>query len=299
VSYPKRSLAPAVIAILLAVAAFSGCQPGAAQLEPEQEPGEALVPGESLPFPGDGIAATWALDENLILVERVENLDRSFFLYDTDTKEATGIISFIENATYTGLDGDSLLFTGRGGDDTGNFDFPYLLRYGLDTGRVEREQLFIPFERPVALGKLSWKQVLRSVQAGPEGISLEFVPHEGEVLAGGHCRPVTTIRWQEDEGYLVVRFYNVVAELSRTNAASLGDSLQVREVPAEAAIQDDASLLGEGFPYGLLVSDPSLLEGMPVVEVRVAADSASAYSLSFPQLEPSPDPVIRCLLEIQ
>ena len=298
-SYPKRPLAPAVIAILLAVAAFPGCQPGTAQLEPEQEPGEALVPGESLPFPGDEIAATWALGENLILVERVENLDRSFFLYDTDTKETIGIISFIENATYTGLDGDSLLFTGRGGDDTGNFDFPYLLRYRLDTGGVEREQVFIPLERPVALGKLSWKQVLRWVQAGPEGVSMEFVPHEGEVLAGGHCRPVTTIRWQEDEGYLVLRFYNVVPELSRTNAASLGNSLQVREVPAEAAIQDDASLLGEGFPYGLLISDPSLLEGMPVVEVRVAVDSASAYSLSFPHLEPSPDPVIRCLLEIQ
>jgi hypothetical protein len=299
--FKRKPLGQAVIVFLLTVAAFSGagCQPDAVPQEPAQEPREAVIPAESLPFPGDEIAATWEVDGNRILVERVENLDHSFFLYDSDTQETTDIISVFENATYVSRNGESLLFTGRGGDDTGNFDFPYLLRYGLDTGEVQREQLFIPLERPVALGKLSWRQVLRRVEAGPEGVSMEFAPHEGEVLAGGHCRPVTTIRWHEDEGCLVLRFYNVVAELSRVNAASLGDSLQVRDVTGEAVVQDDAGLLGEGFPYGLLIQDPSLLEGIPVAEVRVAVDSGSAYSVSFPHLEPSPDSVIRYLLEVQ
>ena len=78
----------------------------------------------------------------------------------------------------------------------------------------------------------------------------DFLPREGEVLAGGQNFPLTTINYLEDSGKLVLRFYNV-REMLREWEGSQLPVAGIRELPGHEAGRLDSILLGKGFPYGL------------------------------------------------
>ncbi|MCL6450001.1 MAG: hypothetical protein K6T75_01715 [Acetobacteraceae bacterium] len=276
-----------------------GAEPPAAAVAPDPTPGwegmVAAIPAAALPFPRDQVARAWKLSDGRLLLEQVENLDRSFFLYDGSQGKGDWIVGFIETATFLGEQGGSLFFFARGGGDTADYSFPYRVAYELESGRMSREALFLPLSQPVAFGKNGWRQVLSDLSLEGATVGFSFVPHPEAVLAGGHSQPLTTVRYETGAGALMLQFFGVdmgdklkeraspdgVMQFSVTPAA--GQTLpitqvSVRQLPAGGppAFPD---VLQQGFPYGLALSDLSGLVERPSVRVDLLLNGASQYSL--------------------
>ncbi|MDF9408348.1 MAG: hypothetical protein A4E52_01743 [Pelotomaculum sp. PtaB.Bin013] len=121
------------------------------------------------------------------------------------------IIGFIETAEFKEYKEGELIFRARGGDDTGYFQFPYLLIYNPVKGELRNEELFLPLneQEQVSFGKRTWKQVITNFEIADPTIHFDFKPAPGEELAGGHPLPETTVRYNEEANEFVLSFFNV------------------------------------------------------------------------------------------
>lgn len=159
--------------------------------------------------------------DNYTLVERGTSGDRDYYLNHPSFNKMKHIVSFIETAEFKEYKDGELWFTARGGDDTGNYQFPYLLAYNPNTEELRREEPFLPLneKEDIAFGKDGWKQTLNDIKIQDESVVFEFKPAAGEILAGGGRLPYTTVRYDERANELEFSFLN----------AEVGDSL--KEIP--------------------------------------------------------------------
>ncbi len=248
-----------------------------------------------LPFPREEISQSWDVGDGVVLIERASNRDHWFYLHGWHKDKAVCIIFPDDSAVFQGREGDSLVFLGRGGYDTANYDFPYRLFFKLDTGSLEREGMYLPLNRSVAFGKSGWQQDLVGLEVGDKEIIFDFLPREGEVLAGGQNFPLTTINYLEDSGELVLRFYNVREMLKDWERSQLPVA-GIRELPGREAGRLDSTLLGKGFPYGLLITDISLV-GDTATEVRLEAGEVQGYLVDI--IFPTGEVGIRYVLRLK
>ena len=236
-----------------------------------------------LPFPVEEVTQNWDVGEGVVLIERVVNRDRWFYLHGWRKDEALCIIFPEDSAVFLGREEDKLVFIGRGGYDTANYDFPYRLSFQLDTGSLAREEIYLPLTRSVAFGKIGWQQDLVGLEVGEKEVVFDFFPRQGEVLAGGQNYPLTTINYLEESGELVLRFFNVREMLRDWEGWEGGSRLPaagIRELPGREAGRLDSALLGKGFPYGLLIADSSLV-GDTATEIRLKTGEVQGYLVNI------------------
>ncbi|MCR4398358.1 MAG: hypothetical protein NUV93_05290 [Firmicutes bacterium] len=255
----------------------------------QPHPSEGLE--ELLPFPKEELGRTWAVGPGLVLLEHVRGDDTAFFLYEAEARRVDCIVGVVESARFKGIEGEEMVFMGRGGDDTQNFDFPYTLRYELHTGRTSREYAYLPLDQAVALGKNGWRQVLSDVRLDDGAIVLDLTPAEGQVLAGAHNRPLTTVRRVEGKKAMLLTLYGVEpGERVKTLRDGLSVTprvgrqipvvqLSVRSEPHGKPASQDLELFSQGFPYGLKLRDIASLETAPRTSLELALGDASEYTL--------------------
>lgn len=164
-----------------------------------------------LPFPGKQARDVRSIGDNFILVEKGTSGDHDFYLDHPSFNSMKHIVYFIETAQFKEYKDGELRFTARGGSDTGNYQFPYLLTYNPVTEELKREDLFLPLneQEDVTFGKDGWKQILSNIKIQDAAVVFEFKPAAGEVLAGGRRLPYTTVRYDEQSNDLVFSFLNV------------------------------------------------------------------------------------------
>ena len=247
-----------------------------------------------LPFPQEEVSRSWDVGDGTILIERAVNRDIWFYLSGWHKDDPICIIFPDESAIFLSREKESLFFLARGGYDTANYDFPYRLTFGLDTGNLEREAIYLPLTQAVAFGKGSWKQDLVGLEIDNYKVIFDFIPREGEVLAGGQNRPLTTVNYLEDFGELVLRFYNVQDKLSNREGSQA--QVSIMEQPGQELARLDSTLLGKGFPYGLFITDLSHV-GDIVTEVRLEVNEAEGYRVDTIPL-PSWESGIRYVLHL-
>lgn len=228
-------------------------------------PGEFYHP---LPFPGEQVGEIRSVGDNYILIEKVEHQDHDFYLDHISFSSIKHIVGFIETAKFKEYKDGELIFTARGGSDTGNFQFPYQLIYNPNTEELRREDLFLPLneQEQVSFGKDSWKQILTSFEIEDSALTFDFKAAAGEVLAGGRRLPHTIVQYNEKLNELVFNFFNVeLADNLKENTIFKSPVLKyVKEVRFEQL---------SGRP-GDNQSGPLL----PVVRIRIALEGKPLYN---------------------
>lgn len=171
-------------------------------------PGQFYHP---LPFSGEQVREIKSVGDNFILIKRITSSDHNYYLDHPSFNGIKNIVSFIETAKFKEYKEGELRFTARGGSDTGNFQFPYQLIYNPNTEELTRDDLFLPLneKEQVSFGKHSWKQILTNFEIEEPAVHFDFKPAAGEVLAGGHPLPQTTVQYNEKLNELVFNFFNV------------------------------------------------------------------------------------------
>jgi len=221
-----------------------------------------------LPFPGEQVRDVRSVGDNFILVEKGTSVDRDYYLDHPSFDGMKHIVSFIETAKFKEYKDKELIFTARGGSDTGNYEFPYLLIYHPDTEELRREELFLaPDEQEqVSFGKDGWKQILAGFEIEGPAVVFDFKPAAGEVLAGGRRLPRTTVQYDEKLNELVFNFFNVeLAGNLKENTIFKSPVLKyVKEVRFEQL---------SGRP-----GDEQNLAQMPIVRVRIALEGKPLYN---------------------
>ena len=164
-----------------------------------------------LPFPAEQVRDVRSVGDKFILIEKGTSGDHDFYLDHPSYSGMKHIVYFIETAQFKEYKDGELVFTARGGSDTGNYQFPYLLTYNPGTEELRREDLFLPLseQEDVTFGKDGWKQILNNIEIQDTAVVFEFKPAAGEVLAGGRRLPYTTVRYNEQSNDLVFSFLNV------------------------------------------------------------------------------------------
>lgn len=289
-----KRLLLAVLAVLLSMA-VCGCDPGSTTSGVQPGGGTVRseltgIPDEKLPFPRGQLKQVWEIDERYLLVEQESNQDNSFFLCDRSTGEVRCIVGFIENAEFEGAKDGKLTFLAKGDGDCGDFSFPYRLVYDLGSGKLPwREPLFLPVRQGVAFGSTgAWKQELCGLRPAGSEFVFEFKPRTGQVLAGGHRKPLTTVNFKASSGELVFRFYNVepAPGLVQGRGIPVPGHVFVKEYRIETLTAgqdpDDPALFTRGFPYGLNLRDISKLKGLTSVRVSLKVDGNPLYSIVSP-----------------
>ncbi len=286
-----------VAAALFLLAAGCSGSPGEYTVDPEGP--LPLNPGD-LPFPAEEAAQYWDLDEARTLIEWVDGGVRAYYLYDGAAGELNIIVGIAENALFECINGKNLLFIARGGDETGNFDFPYSLCYQLTTGEITREKLRLPINTPTAFGK-GTRQVLQDLYFEGPYVVFEFAPDPETIMAGGSSFPMTTIRQHGAADTLILRFYSVsAANIPERVEPAAGNGpyglVSVRERPVNDFLEEDRLLLQSGFPYGLLLPQDRVFEGTGV-EVKIDLSGAGTYTIETVYAEKDGKSIIRYYLK--
>ena len=238
------------------------------------------------------IERLWRVESNLLLLEYVQARDYVYYLCDSATQEKRSIVNFIENARLEEITEEEIIFIGKGGDDTGNYRFPYLLRYDLDSGELLEEKLYL--QRDVTFGAFgAWEHFLKDVKLANEALSLQFEVAEDQVLAGGHKTPLTVVSVKDN--IIAIRIYGIVASTMKEELLQIDDKLVEKitwkELPAGEPV-DNVVLLEKDFPYGaalknMEINEPSLLveifcKGKPQFNMETnVEDLVLEYTVSF------------------
>ncbi|MDI6631922.1 MAG: hypothetical protein QME13_05760 [Thermoanaerobacteraceae bacterium] len=280
-----------LLLVLLAVflwGAGCGCIPLSAPAgDGNAEDKLAGIPEEKLPFPRKQVKQVWRIDDRFVLVEQVQNQDNAFFLYDRSEEKAACIVGFAENARYEGRKGGTLMFIAKGDGDCGDYSFPYRLVCRLGSREMPRgEPLFLPATQGVAFGAVgAWTQVLCKAEPGGREFTFKLEPQEGQVLAGGHKKPLTTVGYDPKANELVFRFYNVepgpglvLGEPVTVPGHRFVEEYRIEALPAGREPEDPA-LLKQDFPYGLNLADTGTLSGQPSVRVALKLRGNLRYSV--------------------
>ncbi|MCG9968932.1 hypothetical protein L9W92_12895 [Pelotomaculum terephthalicicum JT] len=164
-----------------------------------------------LPFPSEQAGEIRSVGDNYVLIDRTTYGDHNYYLDHPSSDGMKLIVGFIETAEFKEYKDGELIFRARGGSDTGYFQFPYLLIYNPVKEELRNEELFLPLneQEQVSFGKRTWKQVITNFAIEDPVIHFDFKPAPGEVLAGGHPLPETTVQYSEENNELVFSFFNV------------------------------------------------------------------------------------------
>jgi hypothetical protein len=174
----------------------------------------AWYPGgfyHTLPFPGEQVRDIKSVGDSFLLIERVTSNDHDYYLDHPSFNGMKHVVSFIETAKFKEYKDGEFVFTARGGSDTGNYQFPYLLTYNPSTEELRREDPFLPLndQEDIAFGKDGWRQILTNIEIQESAVVFSFKAAPGEVLAGGNRLPYTTVRYNQQSSDLVFSFLNV------------------------------------------------------------------------------------------
>lgn len=265
--------------------ALAGCT-GGGQDPPVTETGgkddlawleELNIPKEQFNNQGE-IEQAWRVNEDLVLLQNVWGTDYDYYLFNRINSEVKWIVSYIENARLDEIANGKLYFLAKGGDDCGNFGFPYGLTYDLGTGELTRSDQYL--SRGVVFGGGSWELLLDNVEAGDNSIVLELKVAEGQMLAGSLRNPVTSVNYT-DHG-LSMRIYNVTSSGDinvQIPKDSLVQNISCQPLGADVAV-DNIDLFKESFPYGGgLDNNPDLQ--VPSVRLDLKMSGQLVYNIKI------------------
>ncbi len=206
--------------------------------------------------------------DNFILVEKGTSGEHDYYLDHPSFNGMKHIVSFIETAEFKEYKDGELWFTARGGDDTGNYQFPYLLAYNPNTKELRREDFFLPLneKEDIAFGKDGWKQTLNDIKIQDGAVVFEFKPAAGEVLAGGRRLPYTTVRYDEQSNNLEFSFLN----------AEVGDSLKEIPIIESPGLKYVKEIVTEQIPER--PGNEQNPAQPPTVKARIALDGKPLYN---------------------
>lgn len=220
----------------------------------------------------------WRVGEHRFLLEHVWNMDYSYFLCDAETGEKDLIVDFMENARFKEARNNELVFVAKGGGDCGDYSFPYLLRYDVESKKLYREELYLT--RSVAFGASgSWEHVFKGVSFKDGAVALELAVAPEQVLAGGHKRPFTVVDRRHDG--LTVRIYGVRCPKSSEGELKpdhpLIERISWRALPAQEPVANE-DLLKEDFPYGAALKSTAAIQG-PSLLVEIDTKGEPVYNI--------------------
>ncbi|MDI6894524.1 MAG: hypothetical protein QME70_07945 [Bacillota bacterium] len=133
------------------------------------------------------ITRVWELGNGRRLLEEKESPDSVvYWLWDPAGPALEAIVGNDDNARLRRVEDSRLVFSARGGGESGALEFPYEIIYDLETGKRHERSLYLPVYQEVVFGKHAWPQVLTRVVFEGDGVSFEFRPKPGTVLAGFH-----------------------------------------------------------------------------------------------------------------
>lgn len=210
------------------------------------------------------IEKLWRVDSELLLLEYVRSRDYEYYLCDSAGGEKDRIVNLMENARLEEITEEDIIFIGKGGDDTGNYRFPYMLRYDMENAELSEEKLYL--QRDVVFGAFgAWEHVLNEIKLDHEELALQFEVAADQVLAGGHKTPLTVVSIKDN--IISMRIFRVVASTMEEELLQLDhqliEKIAWKELAAGEPV-DHAALLKEDFPYGAALKNmeidaPSLL----------------------------------------
>ncbi len=224
------------------------------------------------------IKRLWRVGDNYILLENVWYRDYDYWLCNTYTGQKNWIVSFIENARVEKIDDNEIIFIAKGGGDTGDYDFPYLLRYNLEEKELSRTQMYL--QRDVAFGAVSsWSLLLEKVSLQGEDIILNLKVAPDQILAGGFKKPLTIVDYQRDS--ISMRIYGVTSK-KYDNQVIEPDHHLIKKVEWRALSPDEPvknpELLQMDFPYGAALENINF--NRPSIEVKIYTPEKVAYNVS-------------------
>lgn len=222
------------------------------------------------------IEQAWRVNEDLVLLQNVWGTDYDYYLFNRINSEVKLIVSYIENARLDEIANGKLYFLAKGGDDCGNYEFPYGLTYDLGTGELTRSDQYL--SRGVVFGGGSWELLLDNVEAGINSIVLELKVAEGQMLAGSLRNPVTSVNYT-DNG-LSMRIYNVTSGDINVQIpeGSFVQSISCQPLGVGVAV-DNIDMFKESFPYGGgLENNPDLRVPSVRIDLKLLG-SKPAYNI--------------------
>jgi len=224
------------------------------------------------------IKRLWKVGDNYILLENVWYRDYDYWLCNTYTGQKDWIVSFIENARVEKIEDNEIVFIAKGGGDTGDYDFSYLLRYNLEEKELSRTQMYL--QRDVAFGTPGpWSLLLEKVSLQGEDIILNLKVAPDQILAGGFKKPLTIVDYQRDS--ISMRIYGVTTK-KYDNQVIEPDHHLIKKVEWRALSPDEPvknpELLQMDFPYGAALENINF--NRPSIEVKIYATEKIAYNVS-------------------
>lgn len=221
------------------------------------------------------IQTVWRVDDQHVLLEHVTGWDYEFHLCNHATGHIECIVSLFDNARLKSIEENEILFVGKGGDDTGNYSFPYLLRYDLEGVGLWREEKYLA--RDVVFGKMgAWSHEFESVDSKDEMLLVDLQVSGDQMLAGGHSTPFTVVSVNGD----VVSLYMYDVTAVGAGSAELDHPLVTKvkwETEAPDVLIDYEPLIAEDFPYGGRLTD--FEPEKPVTVIDIYTDKPCAFSI--------------------
>ncbi|HQE25789.1 MAG TPA: copper amine oxidase N-terminal domain-containing protein [Candidatus Atribacteria bacterium] len=224
------------------------------------------------------IKRLWKVRDSYILLEDVWYMDYNYWLCNTQTGQKEWIVPFVENARMEKIEDNEIVFIAKGGADTGDYDFPYILRYNLEKKGLSRTQMYL--QRDVIFGTLgSWDLLLEEVYSEGEDIIINFKVAPHQILAGGFKKPLTIVDYQRD--FISMRIYGVTPQ-SHHNQVLEPDHPLIKKVEWRVLSPDEpvknSALLQIDFPYGAALENVNL--SRPSLEVKIYIREAVAYNIN-------------------
>ena len=200
--------------LALVVLWLAGCRGGAEAGSGGQLP-EVVWPlwppgfAGSAECPREQVSRSWHLGGSRWLLEQQDGYDVTYWVWDSSSGALEVAVPFVETARFDRLSPGGPVFVARGGGDAGAYDFPYELVYDPQARSLTRRPLYLRCDRRVEFGKDGWPQVLAKVGFDENGVSFDFRPREGAVLAGGHWLPLVVSSYDREARELVLVFRQV------------------------------------------------------------------------------------------
>lgn len=171
-----------------------------------------------------------------------------------------------------------IVFIAKGGDDCGNYTFPYLLRYDLEDKKMSQEQMFL--RRDVTFGtSAAWAHLLKEVRVWDGWVFVDLEVAPDQVLAGGHKIPLTVVGYQGN--LITMRIYGVTCSNTGSKVLEPADPVVKRieweALPADEPVENPA-LLQTDFPYGAALKSVDLNE--PSIVVKIYTKEEVAYNIA-------------------
>ncbi len=230
---------------------------------------ETLEAKVSMEYPNMSLSNKFYLEDK-ILLEVTWARDFIYSIYDPKLDNIETIVGIIENARFQRQENSSLIFYAKGGDDTGNYQFPYIINYDLNSGNLKYKELYV--RRDAVFGApFSWKHELVDVNIDHKEILLKLVVPKGQILTGGHRIPFTIT--EKNENTLSIRIFGVIFE-ENAWASFIQDEGIIERVDFKETSKpiENSELLRESYPFGAMMENVSIDRESILIEISTHSD---------------------------